>query len=71
MTQLTPSQYEAEIAALKAEVIRLLREVEELKQWVSDACELLHELDPADLFPVHGDAMGQRIADLLRRIENP
>jgi hypothetical protein len=52
-----------------AEYVTTLRaEHEELKQWVSDACELLHELHPE--FPprlgFHED-----MTDLLRRVENP
>jgi hypothetical protein len=58
------------VAALRAEH-------EELKQWISDACELFHDINywwtghTAMPRSVWQDDRGGKITDLLRRVENP
>lgn len=56
-----------DVARLNQVWLNATAEIEELKQWMSDACELLHDL------PDVGESGEQSMAryDLLRRAENP
>lgn len=49
-------------------------EAEELKQWASDACELLHEVRSINAWTwaqMRGTPVDNKILDLLQRMESP